>query len=61
MLQRIRNCFCIENNDDLNNTVEIDKTYVGSKNKNRHADKRVDGSQGRSAKDKTPYTWHGRA
>lgn len=54
MLQRIRNCFGIENNDQLGNTVEIDETYVGGKNKNRHADKRVDGSQGRSAKDKTP-------
>lgn len=34
MLQRIRNCFGIENNNELNNTVEIDETYVGGKNKN---------------------------
>lgn len=34
MLQRIRNCFGIENNSELNNTVEIDETYVGGKNKN---------------------------
>lgn len=54
MLQRIRNCFGIENNTDLSNEVEIDETYVGGKNKNRHNDKKVADSQGRSLKDKTP-------
>lgn len=54
MLQRIRNCFGIENNTDLVNEVEIDETYVGGKNKNRHNDKKVADSQGRSLKDKTP-------
>lgn len=54
MLQRIRKCFGIENDNDLDNTVEVDETYVGGKNKNRHADKKVKNSQGRSAKDKTP-------
>lgn len=54
MLQRIRNCFGIENNNNLSNTVELDETYVGGKNKNRHADKKVEFSQGRSTKDKTP-------
>lgn len=54
MLQRIRKCFDIENDNDLDNNVEVDETYVGGKNKNRHADKKVEKSQGRSAKDKTP-------
>jgi len=54
MLQRIRNCFGIENNSTLNNDVEIDETFIGGKNNNRHASKKVENSQGRSVKDKTP-------
>lgn len=54
MLQRIRKCFGIENENELDNTVEADETYVGGKNKNRHNDKKVKNSQGRSSKDKTP-------
>jgi transposase-like protein len=54
MLQRIRNCFGISDNDKLDNEVEIDETFVGGKNKNRHPDKKVENSQGRSFKDKTP-------
>jgi len=54
MLHRIRRCFGIENNNDLDNDVEVDETYVGGKNKNRHKSKKIEGNQGRSAKDKTP-------
>ena len=52
MLQRIRKCFEFENNNILNNSVEVDETYIGGKNKNRHFNKKVENSQGRSTKDK---------
>jgi transposase-like protein len=53
MLQRIRNCFGIENDsNDLANEVEIDETYIGGKNKNRHFDKKIDYSTGKD--EKTP-------
>lgn len=54
MNHRIRNCYGIQDSDQLDGEVEIDETYVGGKNKNRHAHKKVESSQGRSTKDKTP-------
>lgn len=54
MLQRIRNCFGIDGSSELSGTIESDETFVGGKNKNRHKDKKVKNSQGRSFKDKTP-------
>ena len=54
MLHRIRYVFENESFDKpLENIVEVDETYVGGLNKNRHWDKKVKRSQGRSTKDKT--------
>jgi transposase-like protein len=54
MAQRIRESFDTETKHLLNGIVELDETFVGGKNKNRHYDKKVKNSQGRSFKDKTP-------
>ena len=55
MIQRIQNCFNIEIEEPcLEGQIEVDETYVGGKNKNRHSNKKVKNAQGRSLKDKTP-------
>lgn len=55
LLHRLRYAFDHPNSKAILNTeVEIDETFVGGHNKNRHKDKKVKNSQGRSYKDKTP-------
>jgi len=40
--------------EPLTGVIEGDETFIGGLNKNRHADKKVEDSQGRSCKDKVP-------
>jgi len=54
MLGRLRNSFKEKSKVKFTGTTQGDETFVGGKNKNRHAHKKVKDSQGRSCKDKTP-------
>jgi hypothetical protein len=55
MLSRIRNAFKQdEPTEKIDGAFMADESFIGGKNKNRHEDKRVLESQGRSTKDKTP-------
>lgn len=54
MLHKIRSFMKSQNNRQVTGDVEIDETFVGGKNKNRHKDKKVERCQGRSFKDKVP-------
>ena len=54
MLLCIRENFGMETTDKFGGEVELDETFVGSINKNRHKNKKVKNSQGGNFKDKTP-------
>ncbi len=54
LIHKIRRTFHCIHMEKLDGEVELDETFVGGKNKNRHANKKVKNSQGRSFKDKVP-------
>lgn len=54
VLQRVRTALGNEKEQQLEGEISCDETFCGGKNKNRHHDKKVKNSQGRSFKDKTP-------
>lgn len=54
MLMRIRACFGSQDlKPMMEDETQMDESFVGGKNKNRHKHKKVENSQGRSTKDKT--------
>ncbi|MCG3166644.1 MAG: IS1595 family transposase ISNwi1 [Bacteroidia bacterium] len=54
VLGRLRNSFKSKTKVKFTGVTQADESFVGGKNINRHANKKIENAQGRSVKDKTP-------
>ena len=54
MLHKIRGLYGQSDETVLGGTVEMDEMYLGGRETNKHESKKVEGTQGRSTKTKTP-------
>lgn len=54
MAHQIKKLMADKHADPFTGIVSFDETFIGGRNINRHADKKIEKSQGRSIKDKTP-------
>ena len=54
ILHKVRGLYGQSDETVLSGTVEMDEMYLGGRETNKHQDKHVEGTQGRSTKTKTP-------